>query len=1499
VRRILQITALLCTLVVGAAALGVIVTQTTWFKDWLRGFIVRQADDYLEGQLTIGRLGGNLFFGVELEDVDLQVDGEPVISIKDVGVDYNFVNFITRGVVVDDIRLNQPFVRLERTDEGWNLQQLIRREREEADREGPGRPISIGSIGITDGTLVVQDAVGTAGVEVPSRIEQLDAQIGFEYEPVNFTLDIGHLSFRAADPNLHLTQLSGRIAAEDDDLHIDNLSVRTAESALSVDGVIADYQSQPRLNLRASSDQLTLDEIGRVVPALRDIGLRPAFTLEASGPLDALALGLEARSEAGTVRADLTADVTEPERRFAGTVATENLNVGPFVGPEARPSDITARAEIDLRLTDSPDGRALDGLSGTYRVDAPRVAVVGYEARNVKASGRVENGVLHVDGAADAYGGRATVKGTIAPAEPLRIDLRGQAANLDLRDLPENLNAPGVPSNITAAYHARGTIGDATNLVVDTTFRRSTFAGAEIAPGGTARVTIAGETLSYSANATVQGLDLQRVGEGFGIEALADERYASTVNGTFVVSGRGTRLETMVLDARGDLVDSSLFGGHVPAMSFNAVLDRGALRVQADGSFAGFDPAALTGRDDLAGTLAGTVDVNVALADLDGPMTPEGVEATGTVRLADSRVGELAITQATVDGTYANRSGEIRTLEIEGPDLRVQASGPLDLTETGASNVAYEADLTDLSIVGRMVDQPLAGSVTTEGRLTGNASNVRLEGTLQGSNLHHGEHTVLALESEYRADVPELDAGRIHVDATTTASLLHVAGQDLTQVKARTVYNGDRLGVEATLEDERRTIDVAANVVLHTDHQEIHVTNMGFRTEGIEWRTVPGAEAAIQYGENRVVVDDLRLVSGAQELAVDGALGQPDDVLQVNANRVELAGLNALALGEQRVEGMLDATATVRGTLQEPQVNAHFTVAQGAVSEFTFAALGGNVQYGPDGLQFDTRLEQAPEAWIAARGTLPAAFFEPQPQAEPGTPTAHEEPAPGRGIDIAVTSSPLDLAIVQGFVPQLSEVGGTLQADMRITGTRRDPHFDGYVDVRNGSFTIAELTTDGYTGLDTRIEFDTDRVRIQEFRVLDEHDRPLTISGELALHARQVGQVAINVQADRFEILDNELGDVKINSDLRITGELTAPRVEGEVSVHTGSINLARILEVARAEPYSVDPANLEGLETLTPPEIPDAAAGPAGNIPGVEPAVDQPALPAEVAAELEPAAEEEEATAEMTTFDALALDVRVVVPNNLNVRARDLNPGGVSPIGLGDVNITLGGDVRAVKEPGDQLRLIGSVNTVRGTYTFQGRRFEIQRDGRIQFMGEEELDPRLDITATRLISGVEAIVNVRGTVSEPELQLSSRPPLDEADILSLIIFNQPANALGEGQQVSLAQRAGSLATGFVASTLAQSIGDALELDVFEVETTPERGGSPTLTVGNQVGERLFFRFRQAFGAQSVSEFILEYQLADFLRLQTSVAEGAAATQRTLLQRVERGGIDLIFFFSY
>ena len=62
--------------------------------------------------------------------------------------------------------------------------------------------------------------------------------------------------------------------------------------------------------------------------------------------------------------------------------------------------------------------------------------------------------------------------------------------------------------------------------------------------------------------------------------------------------------------------------------------------------------------------------------------------------------------------------------------------------------------------------------------------------------------------------------------------------------------------------------------------------------------------------------------------------------------------------------------------------------------------------------------------------------------------------------------------------------------------------------------------------------------------------------------------------------------------------------------------------------------------------------------------------------------------------------------------------------------------------------------------------------------------------------------------------------------------------------------------------------------------------------VGEQVGEKLFVRLRQGFGDQQATEFVLEYQIKDYLRMQGTVAE-TADTQRTTFRRIERGGLDL------
>jgi len=256
-----------------------------------------------------------------------------------------------------------------------------------------------------------------------------------------------------------------------------------------------------------------------------------------------------------------------------------------------------------------------------------------------------------------------------------------------------------------------------------------------------------------------------------------------------------------------------------------------------------------------------------------------------------------------------------------------------------------------------------------------------------------------------------------------------------------------------------------------------------------------------------------------------------------------------------------------------------------------------------------------------------------------------------------------------------------------------------------------------------------------------------------------------------------------------------------------------------------------------------------------------------------------------------------MTVPDDLVVKANDLRALD-SPISLGALNVTIGGNLYVGRTPYDQTRIWGTVNTIRGTYNFQGRQFTILRDGTIRFEGLDEFDPELNIRTERVIQAVTANVTVAGTLQQPEIVLSSVPPLEQADILSLILFNQPINQLGTGQQISLAQRAQALAVGAVASELSSSIGNALGLNIFEISAAPEGGAAAWLTVGQQVGQGLFVKVQQGIGDQNQSNFILEYELATWLRLQANVIEGSS-TQQQLFQRMQGSGVDLLFFFSY
>ncbi len=1509
IRRAAQVLAFVGTLLIGVMAVALIVSQTPWFKDWLRRYVMRESKQYLNGQLTIGGLGGNLLFGLELSDVAVDLSGERVVAIKDLALDYSVFDFISRGLVLDDIRITEPRLVLRRDADGtWNLASLVKKQRQEAERRGPGRPVAIGSIGISNGQLVIDDraaaaqrAVGTSGraaarpaVDIPDAIRKLDAKLSFHYEPVHFTVGIDHVSFRAASPSLDVDQVQGTVAVRDDDLFFEKLKVHTADSALNLDGAVESYATTPMLKVEADSERLSLPEIARVAPILNTLRLHPSFSVKASGPLRDLELKVNAKSEAGDIDADVRVDADGSERSVRGQVAAGRLNLALLLNDPAQKSSITGRAAVDLTVP----AAGVDAMRGTFRFAGPRVVAAGYDAKNVEARGRLDGPRITVDGRASAYGGTATARGfIITPSAPkgraLQFSLDGRTAGLELRALPSSLNAPRLSTNLNAAYHAEGA---GKQIAGNATLNRSTVEGATIEAGTVASFRYNGPgRIEYAAKGTVRDLNPRRLGRGLHVAALDAERYEGDVNARFDVRGSGTALAVMTLDASGTLTDSRMFGGQMRALDFETHVAERTLHARANGELAGFDPAALSGRPELKGRVGGRINVDVSIADVIAPASLDRIDATAQAQFAKSFVAGLDIDQGQVDTTIRNGVANVRQLTLDGPDLHVNAHGQVAVNDTATSNLKYHVESADLQPIGRVVNQPLTGGAVVDGTVTGNRTDLTLAGTLDGSNLRYGSNGALDVNSTFAVRVPELDAARAHVEADTKATFVELGATRIHELSAKTTYADRRVGFDATVNDRGRHLQARGDAVLHPDHSEIHLPDFALRTQGVEWR-LAGADAAVQYGNNRVSFQNVRLQNGPQVLEVAGTVATAGEEkagdLTVRAENVDLVQLQALLLADRGVKGQLSADARLTGSLSSPRVEGNIAIANGAFRDFLFQSLTSKVNYTSAAVTVDARLQQNAQHWLTVKGTAPTTLFTTEKIAR----AEHVAPSGADRVDLQVESSQVDLGVIQGFTTQVTNVQGTVQANLHVGGSGHDPHLEGTVAIRKGAFTLPVGGT-SYTGLDTTIRLTPDKVIVPRFQILDNHGDPLTIAGELAVHQRALGAVNITAHADGFNLIDNQLGQMGVDAELRLTGELRRPRVEGEIKVEDGRVQVDEVLAMA-SSPYPTQE-----------PSVPiepgaEAAASEHGATEAAHEALHATEPNAQARAGAAREAEAAEARARQPTgslYDNLSMDVRVRVPDNLVVRGNDLRPGGPGGLALGNMNMTIGGDIRARKQPNDTVRLVGTVNTVRGFYEFQGRRFDVSREGTVRFVGLADPNPILDLGATRAIDGVEARVHITGTARAPELELTSNPPLDQADILSLIVFNRSINNLNEGERISLAQRAGAVAGGFVAAPLAQSIGRALDVDLFEIQATDESGLlGPGITLGQQVGERLFLKFHQQFGSQDTSEFIVEYEIANFMRVRASGSPNdPTRVNRVALRRVERAGSDLIFFFSY
>jgi len=1282
---------------------------------------------------------------------------------------------------------------------------------------------------------------------------------------------------------------------------------------LRLRGDFAFRGSGSSLEAAVAEGMLTLDELRIGREEGEDIALsRADVTARLRGGTVSFTVDSEIAGGGGRFEAAGTARPFDESITFRvddGRVS--GLDVAALTGNPAHSSDLSGRVAIDGA------GVGTDAMSLDFATELTGSRFGELDLRALNAAGSVRAGNLTFDANADlGEGGRVQARGAARPFDPtITYNASGRAENFNLARV---LGDPRHESDITGDFRIESIGTDLRTSAITGTLdlARSSY-GARTVEGTDIDFTLRSGRLVYDGTVRTTDGELVVSGDGRPFDATPSFAFRGSrfrnldvgallgrpdlrivLSGEFDGEIRGTDPRTMMANGTAVLGPSIVSDASIARGQASFTLESGLLvadgviaLAEGTGGAAPFDldrdgkpdDAALAPEGAPGGTaefsLSGrlfdatpTYAVRASLHRLDVPALlgragERPTRLTGKLQLTGAGV---VLDSMVASGSFTSGSSAVYGLRMDTLDTAfsldrgallldafVLRSDLADATGSGRVNLVGEpaAGATDLSLQAVLKDpetlEALVGRPITLGagdvavNLTGEAGGpVRLEASAEAERLGYGEFSLTGLDTRAsatwdpvtgeitaRTDVAFdlLSTDRFLVERGDVALIYDV---DSLTAEGSVIIDGNRdlvFFVRASLDQPERGFDLAAaRIVLGEDRWTLQ------RATRIVYDADSNPETPGPYR-----VRNLLLVSDRGDRLVADGLIDPGgtQAFLLTAEHVRIDRFTDL-IGYDGLGGSLSTTLSLSGPADAPTIDGTLVIDSLTSRGETVGALETDVAYAASRLNLDARLTHISGRRLTAEGFLPLHL-----SLAGATPEPDVDPAEG-AVRFVVRADSFPIAWVRPFLNprKFSAIGGALTIDdsVTVTGTQQAPRLAGRARVSNGRIGIVS-TGRVYQTITATATFEGNRIALAG-TVADPEAGRVVADGTITLRELRLGELDLTLRPDGFLAIQTPTYRGLVldagAQPLRLTGTLQRPVLRGGVSVRSGDIYVTDDLIAPDLEQIELTQEDLLVLQERFGRRI------------------------------------TQRDTATSRFMRALDYDLDVSIRRNVWLRASSGLP----------FDIEFAGNVRAVKGTyRDTTNLYGAIDVTRGSVETLNRRFEVQR-GSIILNGPAS-QAFADVVATMSIRtdiavdqpAVEISLYFQGRLSEnPEIRLTSNPPLESADIVSLIATGRLAEDLvGAG---ALEGAATGLALGQLSGLVEGVAANTFGLDVVQVEI--DRDGQLVIRLGEYLTERAFVAIAQPLSAtsrdrQAISTptVTLDYALMRWLQLQLEAAQ--------------------------
>ena len=396
------------------------------------------------------------------------------------------------------------------------------------------------------------------------------------------------------------------------------------------------------------------------------------------------------------------------------------------------------------------------------------------------------------------------------------------------------------------------------------------------------------------------------------------------------------------------------------------------------------------------------------------------------------------------------------------------------------------------------------------------------------------------------------------------------------------------------------------------------------------------------------------------------------------------------------------------------------------------------------------------------------------------------------------------------------ELGGRVEADLRVAGFAASPRVTGGLRVIEGAYenfrtgTILKEATLVVTA-------ENGRLLIQEAGASDGERGSISLKGWFDLSPERDFPFHIDIALRDATLIRHDTATATARGDLVFAGNRKSALLSGEVTIDPLEVRIPRRLppEIADLEIIEIRKEDKEA----PVPEIRQPIHAP-----------------------------------------FLQIRVAVIIPGRARLTGRGLDSEWRGRL--------------EVQGPAREPSIAGDLSVVRGHFNFLGKRFNLTR-GVVSFLGDVPPSPILKVTGEASTREITAFLELSGKVDSPELALTSQPPLPDDEILSRLLFGRSVTQITPLQAIQLAHALDVLA-GRRGFDLIDHTRRMLGLDLLEIRDLGVELEEAAIRAGKYLGENVYIEVEQGLGPET-GRASMQWEITPNITIQTEAGINAEA----------------------